>query len=115
MIDTISTAAQLTPIGAVLVLAALAQVAIVQIAKQRAWSKAHTQSVAAGIATLLGLVAAVVLGMITGIPDSIVQIVSSIVLSIAAVAVLGQALYKTIGHTIPDGTHPDDGGADADA
>lgn len=121
MTDTITTATQLTPIGAVLVLAALAQVAIVQAAKQRSWSKARAQGTAAGVAALLGLAAAIVLGLITGIPDSIVQIVSSILLSIAAVAVLGQALYKTIGHTIPDGTTPEHGrrarreGEDTDA
>ena len=88
MNDAITAATELTPIGAVLVLAALAQVAIVQIAKDRSWSKARAQRVSAIVAAVLGLAAAVVLGMITGIPDSVVQIVSTILLSIAAVAVL---------------------------
>lgn len=103
MNDAITAATELTPIGAVLVLAALAQVAIVQIAKDRSWSKARAQRVSAIVAAVLGLAAAVVLGMITGIPDSVVQIVSTILLSIAAVAVLGQALYKGLGYAIPDG------------
>lgn len=103
MNDAITAATELTPIGAVLVLAALAQVAIVQIAKDRSWTKARAQRVSAIVAAVLGLAAAVVLGMITGIPDSVVQIVSTILLSIAAVAVLGQALYKGLGYAIPDG------------
>lgn len=106
MTDVIATATALTPIGAILVLAALAQVVLVQTAKQQAWSKTTTQRVSAAVAAVLGIAAAVVLGMIAGIPDSIVQIVSSILLSIAAVAVLGQGLYKVIGYAIPDGTEP---------
>ena len=87
MSEELAFLTDLTPIGAVLVLAALAQVAIVQIAKDRSWSKARAQRVSAIVAAVLGLAAAVVLGMITGIPDSVVQIVSTILLSIAAVAV----------------------------
>ena len=104
MTDVIATATALTPIGAILVLAAVLQVGIVQTAKQQSWSKTKTQRVSVAVATVLGLLAAVVLGMIAGIPDSIVQIVSSILLSIAAVAVLGQGLYKIVGYAIPDGT-----------
>lgn len=106
MTEAISTATSLTPIGAVLVLAALAQVAIVQAAKAQSWTKARTQRASAIVAAVLGLLAAIVLGMITGIPDGIIQIVSSILLSIAGVAVLGQALYKVLGYAIPDGTTP---------
>lgn len=104
MTEIIAQATALTPIGAVLVLAALAQVVLVQTAKQQAWSKTTTQRVSAAVAAVLGIAAAVVLGMIAGIPDSIVQIVSSLLLSIAAVAVLGQGLYKVIGYAVPDGT-----------
>ena len=103
MNDAITAATALTPIGAVLVLAALAQVAIIQIAKDRSWSKSRSQQVSAIVAAVLGLAAAVVLGMITGIPDSVIPIVSTILLSIAVVAVLGQALYKGLGYAIPDG------------
>lgn len=103
MNDAITAATELTPIGAVLVLAALAQVAIVQVAKDRSRSKSRSQPVSAIVAAVLGLAAAVVLGMITGIPDSVVQIVSTVLLSIAAVAVLGQALYKGLGYAIPVG------------
>lgn len=103
MTEVIATATALTPIGAVLVLAALAQVAIVQAAKDQSWSKSRAQRVSIVVAAVLGLLAAVVLGMIAGIPDTIVQIVSSILLSVAAVAVLGQGLYKVIGYAIPDG------------
>ncbi|WP_087485571.1 hypothetical protein [Brachybacterium massiliense] len=110
MTEVIATATALTPIGAVLVLAALAQVAIVQAAKDQAWSKKRTQRVSIIVAAVLGLVAAVVLGMITGLPDSVIQIVSSILLSVAAVAVLGQGLYKVIGYAIPDGRDEDDPG-----
>lgn len=104
MTEAITTAAALTPIGAVLVLAALAQVAIVQLAKQQAWTKNRTQRVSLAVATVLGAAAALVLGMIAGIPDSVVQAVSAVLLSVAAVAVLGQALYKVIGYAVPDGT-----------
>lgn len=103
MTEIIAQATALTPIGAVLVLAALAQVAIVQTAKQEAWTKTTTQRVSIIVAAVLGLAAAVVLGLIAGIPDSVIQIVSSILLSVAAVAVLGQGLYKVIGYAIPDG------------
>lgn len=104
MTEVIATATALTPIGAILVLAAVLQVGIIQTAKQQSWSKTKTQRISVAIATVLGLLAAVVLGMIAGIPDSIVQIVSSILLSVAAVAVLGQGLYKIVGYAIPDGT-----------
>jgi hypothetical protein len=104
MTEIITEAAALTPIGAVLVLAALAQVVLVQTSKQQAWSKTTTQRVSAAVAAVVGIAAAVLLGMIAGIPDSIVQIVSSILLSIAAVAVLGQGLYKIVGYAIPDCT-----------
>lgn len=104
MTEVIATATALTPIGAILVLAAVLQVGIVQLAKDQSWSKKRTQRVSVAVAATLGLLAAVVLGMIAGIPDSIVQIVSSILLSIAAVAVLGQGLYKIVGYAIPDGT-----------
>lgn len=104
MTETIATATALTPIGAVLVLAALAQVAIVQLAKQQSWSKTRTQRISVGVAAVLGAAAALVLGMIAGIPDSVTQIVSAVLLSVAAVAVLGQGLYKVIGYAIPDGT-----------
>lgn len=104
MTEIIAQATALTPIGAVLILAALAQVFLVQTAKQQSWSKTRTQRVAVIIAAVLGLLAAIVLGMIAGIPDGAVQIVSSILLSIAAVAVLGQGLYKVIGYAVPDGT-----------
>lgn len=110
MTETITTATELTPIGAVLVLAALATVIITQAAKQQAWSKQRTQAIAAGVAGILGLAAAVVLGLITGIPDSIIQIVSSILLSIAAVALLAQGLYRVMGYVIPDGRDEDDPG-----
>lgn len=85
-------------------LAAVLQVGIVQLAKDQSWSKKRTQRVSVAVAAVLGLLAAVVLGMIAGIPDSIVQIVSSLLLSIAAVAVLGQGLYRVIGYAVPDGT-----------
>lgn len=104
MTEAITTAAALTPIGAVLVLAALAQVAIVQLAKQQSWTKTRTQRVSLAVATVLGAAAALVLGMIAGIPDTVVQAVSAVLLSVAAVAVLGQALYKVIGYAVPDGT-----------
>jgi predicted benzoate:H+ symporter BenE len=104
MTEIIAQATELTPIGAVLVLAAAATVIITQLAKQRAWTKQTTQLVSAGTAAVLGLAAAVVLGMIAGIPDSIIQIVSSILLSIAAVALLAQGLYKVMGYVVPDGT-----------
>lgn len=110
MTEAIASLTDLSPIGAVLVIAALAQVGITQIAKQQSWTKARTQAVAAGVAGILGLLAAVVLGLITGVPDSIVKIVSAILLSIAAVAVLGKALYSVLGYVIPDGTTPDDQG-----
>lgn len=104
MTEAIATAGALTPIGAILVLAAVLQVGIVQLAKQQSWSKTKTQRVSLAVATILGALAALVLGMIAGIPDSVIQVVSAALLSIAAVAVLGQALYKVIGYAIPDGT-----------
>lgn len=104
MTDVIATATALTPIGAILVLAAVLQVGIVQLAKDQSWSKRRTQRVSVAVAAVLGLLAAVVLGMIAGIPDNVIQIVSSLLLSVAAVAVLGQGLYKVIGYAIPDGT-----------
>lgn len=103
MTEAIAAAGALTPIGAILVLAAVAQVAIVQLAKDQSWSKARTQRISAAIAAVLGGLAALVLGMIAGIPESIIQAVSAVLLSIAAVAVLGQALYKVLGYAIPDG------------
>ena len=104
MTEAIASLTDLTPIGAVLVIASLLAVGITQTAKQQAWSKARTQLVAAAVAGILGLLAAVVLGLITGIPDSIVQVVSSILLSIAAVLVLARALYAALGYVLPDGT-----------
>lgn len=107
MNDAIASLSDLTPVGAVLVIASLLSVAITQAAKQQSWSKSRTQLVAAGVAGVLGLAAAVVLGLIGGIPDSIVQIVSSILLSVAAVLVLARALYGVLGYAIPDGTEPE--------
>lgn len=104
MTEAIDSLTDLTPIGAVLVIASLLSVAITQAAKQQAWTKQRTQLVAANVAGILGLLAAVVLGLIAGIPDSIIQVVSSILLSIAAVLVLARALYGVLGYVIPDGT-----------
>lgn len=109
MTEAIATLTDLTPIGAVLVIASLLAVGITQAAKQQSWTKALTQLVAAGVAGILGLLAAIVLGLIAGIPDSIVQVVSSILLSIAAVLVLARALYGVLGHAIPDGKPTTDG------
>lgn len=109
MTEAIASLADLTPIGGVLVIASLLAVGITQIAKQQSWTKARTQFVAAGVAGILGLLAAIVLGLITGIPDSIVQVVSSILLSIAAVLVLARALYGVLGYVIPDGKPATDG------
>lgn len=103
MNEALAQLAGLTPIGAILVIAALAQVAITQIAKQQTWTKQRTQTVAVVIAGVLGLLAAVVSGLIVGIPESVIQVVSSILLSIAAVAVLGKVLYGVLGYVIPDG------------
>lgn len=103
MNEALAYLADLTPIGAVLVLASIAAVILTQAAKQRQWSKQRTQTVAAIIAAVLGLLAAVVLGLIAGIPDSVIQIVSSVLLSIAAVAVLAKVLYGVLGYVIPDG------------
>lgn len=106
MTEAIATIQTLTPIGAVLVIAAVLQVGITQAAKQQSWTKQRTQTIAVAVAGVLGLLAAVVLGFIAGIPDSVVQIVSTILLAIAAVLVLGKALYGVLGYVIPDGTTP---------
>lgn len=103
MTEELTALAGLTPIGAILVIAALALVIITQVAKQQTWTKQRTQSVAAAIAGALGLLAALVSGLIVGIPDSVIQVVSSILLSIAAVAALGKVLYGVLGYVIPDG------------
>lgn len=103
MTEAIASLTDLTPIGAVLVLASILTVGITQLAKQQQWSKARTQKVAAAVAAVLGALAALVLGLIAGIPDSVVQIISSALLSIAAVAVLAKALYGVLGYVIPDG------------
>lgn len=108
MTEELTRLADLTPIGAILVIAALAQVAITQIAKQQTWTKQRTQAVAAALAGALGLLAAIVSGLIVGIPDSVIQVVSSILLSIAAVAVLGKTLYGVLRYVIPDGVERPD-------
>lgn len=103
MTEELAALAGLTPIGAILVIAALAQVIITQLAKQQSWTKQKSQNVAAALAGVLGLLAAIVAGLIVGIPDSIIQVVSSILVSIAAVAVLGKGLYGVLGYVISDG------------
>ncbi|WP_193118378.1 hypothetical protein [Brachybacterium tyrofermentans] len=110
MTEAIASLTDLTPIGAVLVIASILTVGITQLAKQQQWSKARTQQVAAAVATVLGALAALVLGLIGGIPDSVIQIISSALLSIAAVAVLAKALYGVLGYVIPDGTEQPTGG-----
>lgn len=106
MTDTIATLGDMTPIGAVLVLAATLQVVLTQLAKHASWSARKTQAVAAGLALVLGLAAALVLGLIAGVPESITQAVSSVILSVAAVAVLGRAIYATLGHVLPSADDP---------
>lgn len=107
MTEAIASLADLTPIGAVLVLASVLAVGVTQTSKQLGWSKARTQAVALGVASILGLLAALVLGLIAGIPDSVIQIISSALLSVAAVAVLAKALYGVLGYVIPDGKPAD--------
>ena len=103
MTEAIACLTDLTPLGAVLVIASILTVGITQLAKQQQWPKAQMQKVAAAVATVLGALAALVLGLIAGIPDSVLQIISSALLSIAAVAVLAKALYGVLGYVIPDG------------
>ena len=103
--EAIASLASLTPFSAVLVIASLLSVAITQAAKQQPWTKACTQLVAAAVAGFLGLLSAVVLGLIAGV----VKAVSAALLSIAAVLVLARALYAALGYVIPDGTAPADG------
>lgn len=112
MTDTIATLGDMTPIGAVLVLAATLQVVLTQIAKHASWSARKTQAVAAGLALVLGVAAALVLGLIAGVPESITQAVSSVILSVAAVAVLGRAIYSTLGYVIPTADDPPSGDGD---
>lgn len=106
MNEALATIANLTPPTAILVIAGVAAVGITQVAKQQTWSKQRTQLVALVVATVLGLLAAVILGFIVGIPDRAIAVLGGIVVSIAAVAVLGKVFYGILGYVIPDGTTP---------
>ena len=104
MNEAIESLSALTPAGAIIVIASLAQVALTQVAKRPGWSKQRTQLVAVIIAAVLGSVAALVLGLVVGVPDGVVRSASAVLMSIASVATLGRFLYSVVGYVIPDGT-----------
>ncbi|GAA1714341.1 hypothetical protein [Brachybacterium phenoliresistens] len=107
MTEAIALLADLTPIGAILTIAAVLSVGLTQAAKQQRWTKQRTQLVALAISAVLGALAALVLGLIAGVPESVIEAVSAVLLSIAAVLVLARVLYGALGYAIPDGTTPE--------
>lgn len=88
-------------------IASVAAVGITPAAKQQSWTKWRTQRVTlVVVATALGMLAAVALGFIVGIPGSTIAVPSGILLSSSAVAVLGRGFYGILGYLISDGTTP---------
>ncbi|WP_152353339.1 hypothetical protein [Brachybacterium subflavum] len=108
MSEALASLADMSPIGAVVVILGVVASVLVQVAKRAHWSKSTTQLVAVGIATVLGIVAVIVSGVVVGIPGGLTDKVSVAVVIVAAVAVASRAAYAIIGQAIPDGTDGDD-------
>ncbi|MFE5777066.1 hypothetical protein [Brachybacterium sp. NPDC056505] len=104
MSEALASLADMSPIGAVVVLLGVVASVLTQIAKRAHWSSGTTQLVAVGIAVVLGLVAAIVSGVVAGIPGGLADVVSTGVVIVAAVAVASRAAYAIIGKAVPDGT-----------
>jgi hypothetical protein len=104
MTDAITTIQELTPLGAIIVLAGIVSSICTQVAKRAHWTKGQTEVVALVMSAVLGAVAYIVSGVALGLPDGLVQTVSTVVLTIAGVAVASRFVYGMIGHAVPDGT-----------
>lgn len=103
MTETIQTAAELTPIAAIIIIAGVAATILTQVAKRPDWTAARSQAAALAVSIALGVLAYVVSGIATVFPDSLVEAVSTAVVVIAGVALMSRAAYALLGRAVPDG------------
>ena len=106
MNDTITEVAALTPVAAMLVIAAVASTVITQLAKRPGATRRQTQTMALTVSTVLGAIAYVISGVAVGVPASVVDVVSSVVVFIAGVVLMARAIYAVLGYAVTDGTAP---------
>lgn len=103
MTEELALLAELSPLAAVVIIGGIAASALTQWAKRPSWTKGRAQTVALGIAVVLGVVAYIVAGVATVFPPSVVEVVSTGVVVVAGVAIMSRGAYALIGHAIPDG------------
>lgn len=103
MTEAIQTVSELSPLAAIVIIAGLAATIITQVAKRPGMTKARAQLLAAGISIVLGAAAYIVSGIAGVFPPSVVEVVSTGVIVIAAVALTSRAAYSIVGRAIPDG------------
>ena len=101
MNDSVELLADLSPMAAVVVIAGVLASVITQLVKRPEWTAGRAQLVAVALSALLGVAAYIVSGFAVGVPDSVVDVVTSAVLIIAGVAVMSRAAYAVIGHALP--------------
>lgn len=103
MTEAIQSISELSPLAAVIVIAGVAATILTQLAKQPGWSRARAQGAAVGVSVVLGTIGYIVSGVTGVFPPSVVEVVSTGVMVVAAVALTSRAAYSLLGRAIPDG------------